>query len=283
MIKEMIEDTYLIRGVKRALGLHNPGRMFDVFADDTLIVSYPKSGNTWVRFLIANLLYPEKHPDFANINELIPDNQAYSKRGLNRLPRPRILKSQQYFDPRYPKVVYLVRDPRDVALAGYHFRIKQRVYADDHPLADHVSYFLGNDGHPNGTWFDHVASWYFTRRNDPGFLLVRYESLHSQPLIEVERIAKFLGAPADPARLTFAIEQSTAQKMRALEKTQAHVFSSTRETRPDLPYIRVAKAGGWRTSLPRACVARIESAWGSLMEEIGYELSVPTPVVAAAD
>jgi len=45
----------------------------------------------------------------------------------------------------------------------------------------------------------------------------------------------------------------------------------------------VAKAGGWRANLPRDCVARIESAWGSLMEEMGYELSVPVQAEAAAD
>jgi len=70
--------------------------------------------------------------------------------------------------------------------------------------------------------------------------------------------------------------------MRELEEKQAHVFSSTRETRPDLPYIRKAKAGGWRTDLPRDCVAKIESAWGSLMKDMGYELTVSNPAEAPA-
>jgi len=280
----MIQELYLVRGIKRALGLHMPGRMLDVFPDDTFLVSYPKSGNTWIRFLIANLQYPEKHPDFTNINQLVPDYEAHSKRSLNRLPRPRTLKSHQYFDPRYYKVLYIVRDPRDVVLAEYHFGIKQRLHGEDYPLAHYVSRFLANDtGHTYGSWFDHVASWYYTRRDDPGFLLVRYESLHTQPLIEMTRIAKFLGASSDPAKLTFAIEQSTGARMRELEKKQMHVFSSTKGTRPDLPYIRVAKAGGWRTNLPKDSAARIESAWGSLMEEMGYELSVPVQAEAAAD
>jgi hypothetical protein len=181
-------------------------------------------------------------------------------------------------------VLYIVRDPRDVVLAEYHFGIKQRLHKEDYPLTHYVSRFLANDtGHTYGSWFDHVASWYYTRRDDPGFLLVRYESLHTQPLIEMTRIAKFLGASSDPAKLTFAIEQSTGARMRELEKKQMHVFSSTKDTRPDLPYIRVAKAGGWRTNLPKDCVAKIESAWGGLMEEMGYELSVPMQSEAAAD
>ena len=104
-------------GVKLALGLHHPGRNLAVFPDDIFIVSYPKSGNTWTRFLMANLVYPEKSPDFANLNQVIPDPEALSKRALARLPRPRIIKSHQYFDPRYRRVIYVVRDPRDVALS----------------------------------------------------------------------------------------------------------------------------------------------------------------------
>jgi hypothetical protein len=274
----MIKDLYLVRGIKRALGLHMPGRMLDVFPDDTFLVSYPKCGSTWVRFLVANLMSPEKHPDFTNINVLFPDYQAYSKRALKRLRRPRTMKSHQYFDPRYRKVLYIVRDPRDVVLAEYHFGIKQRLHDESYPLADYIPRFLaGSTGHAYGSWFEHLASWYFARRNDPRFLLLQYESLHSQTAIELARIADFLGVPSDPSRLAFAVEQSDAKRMRALEKKQAHVFSSTKETRLDLPYIRVAKAGGWRVNLQSEHVASIESAWGSLMEEVGYELTVATP------
>jgi hypothetical protein len=37
---------FLINGTKRAFGLQMPGRVLDVFPDDTFLVSYPKSGNT---------------------------------------------------------------------------------------------------------------------------------------------------------------------------------------------------------------------------------------------
>jgi hypothetical protein len=60
--------------------------------------------------------------------------------------------------------------------------------------------------------------------------------------------------------------------MRELEKKQAHLWSSTRETRKDMPFIRSAKSGGWKAELPEASVAEIEAAWGGLMREMGYEL-----------
>jgi hypothetical protein len=274
----------LIAGGKHLLGLHHPGRNLRVFPDDVFLVSYPKSGNTWTRFLIANLVFPEKQPDFANLNELIPDPEGLSKRHLENMPRPRYIKSHQYFDPRYKKLIYIVRDPRDVVLSEFHFDIKRRAISEDYPLQQFVSRFVrGELNHPYGTWGENAASWFYTRRQGPQFLLVRYESLQSQAIDEMEKIAEFLGVSADPERIAFAIQQSSADRMRELEKKQGMLWSSTRETRQDKPFVRAAKAGGWKNELPEASVAEIEGAWGGLMREIGYELAVPSLVHAGAE
>jgi hypothetical protein len=274
----------LIAGAKYLLGLHPPGRRVEVFPDDIFLVSYPKSGNTWTRFLIANLVYPEQNPDFANINNLLPDVEGMSKRDLKCVPRPRILKSHQYFDPRYPKVLYVVRDPRDVVLSEYYFDIKRRAIVDNFPLSQFVSRFVSGElNHPYGTWGENVATWLYTRLGDPRFLLVKYESLQSHGMDEMASIASFLGLSADPERLSVAIDRSSADRMRELEKKQWHLWSSTRETRQDKPFVRSAKSGGWRMELPEASVAEIESAWGELMRKIGYELTVSNLIHAGSD
>jgi hypothetical protein len=274
----------VIAGGKSFLGLYPPGRAVKVFPDDIYLVSYPKSGNTWTRFLIANLVHPEKNPDFSNINALLPDLEEMSKRDLARAARPRILKSHQYFDPRYPKTIYVVRDPRDVVLSEYYFDIKRRAIAEDFPLPQFVSRFVrGELNHPYGTWGENAASWFYTRHGDPRFLLVKYEALQSEAMEEMGRIAGFLGVSADAKRLALAIEQSSADRMRELEKKQAHLWSSTRETRKDKPFVRSAKSGGWKAELSEASVTEIESAWGGLMREIGYELAASNLVHAGTD
>jgi hypothetical protein len=274
----------LIAGGKQLLGLHYPGRNLRIFPDDVFLVSYPKSGNTWTRFLIANLVYPEKHPDFANINELIPDPEGISKRHLEQLPRPRYLKSHQYFDPRYPKIIHIVRDPRDVVLSEYYFDIKRRAIPDDFPLDKFVSRFVSGElNHPYGTWAENTATWFYTRGQSPRLLLVTYEALQSEGARQMAKIAEFIGVPADPARIAFALEQSSADRMRELEKKQGHLWSSTKQTRQDKPFVRSAKAGGWKNELSESSVAEIESAWGRLMREIGYELAVANAVSVGAD
>ena len=265
----------LIRGTRRALGLHHPGRNLDVFPDDVFIVSYIKSGNTWARFLIANLMYPETAADFSNINRLTPDPEALSKRELARMPRPRVLKSHQYFDPRYPRIIYIVRDPRDVLLSGYYFQRKRRLIDDQYPFEKYAARFMAGDFNPYGSWGDNVASWLVTRHNHPGFLLLRYEDMLANTAQELARVAVFLGIDPDPERIATAVRRSDASTMRKLEKSQALLWSSTRETRQDIPFVRAAKSGGWRSEVPESAILQLEAQWGHLMTYLRYELHSP--------
>ncbi len=265
----------LIRGTRRALGLHHPGRNLEVWPDDVFILSFPKSGNTWTRFLIANLVYPNTPADFSNINRLTPDPEALSKRELAAMPRPRFIKSHQYFDPRYQRVIYVVRDPRDVAMSQFHFHRKRGLIEDDYPPERFVSRFVAGETSPYGSWGENVAGWLATRQNRPGFLLLRYEDMLEDAGRELNKVASFLEIPPDAERIANAVRRSAADEMRKLEKAQAHLWSSTKSTRQDVPFVRAATAGGWRSGLPESAVAQLEGAWGHLMTYLGYNLLFP--------
>jgi len=259
--------------MERAFSLQQPGRALNVYSDDTFLVSYPKSGNTWLRFLVANLVWPENPAEFSQINRIIPDPEVNSKRDLDRTPRPRIIKSHHYFDPRYKRIIYVVRDPRDVVVSQYHFHRKRRVIEDRYPLEQFVLDFVGGKTSPDyGTWFENVAGWLVTRYGDAGFLLLRYEDMLSDTRGRLEKIAAFLGVSATTERLSQVVELSSAGRMRKLEKLQVQTFSSTRNTRQDIPFVRSAVAGGWRSVLTESSITIIESAWTPLMQSLGYEL-----------
>ena len=258
---------------KRATDQHRPGRALVILPDDTFLVSYPKSGNTWARLMIANLLSPGKPADFRTINLLVPDPASETKRHFERMPRPRVIKSHFCFDPRYPRVMYIIRDPRDVVISEYHYQRKTRRIADDYPLADYVRRFIAGETYPeNGSWGEHAASWLIPRDGDSRFLLVRYEAMLSDTVSELGRIAVFLNIPANEQRLSEIAKLSSADRMRELEAKQSDASSLMRESRKDVAFVRSAKSGGWKSDLNPSLVEQIESAWGPLMRYAGYEL-----------
>src|SRR5664279_5432838 len=194
----------MLYGIKSVLsyatGTDIAGRDFAVYPDDTFLISYPRSGNTWTRFLIANLMHQQAPVSFANIERLIPDAEAQSSRYMRGVGSPRMIKSHSYFDPRYPRVIYIVRDPRDVSLSYYDFSRKYRHIEDSYPLERYVDDFVAGRliSADWGTWGENVASWAFARGARPGFLLVRYEDMKMRPEQELTRIAEFLGIEATP-------------------------------------------------------------------------------------
>ncbi|HVN19470.1 MAG TPA: hypothetical protein VMU05_11870, partial [Dongiaceae bacterium] len=63
-------------------------REITIFPDDTFLTSYPRSGNTWTRFLVGNLIHPHAPVTFLNIEKIVPDMYKTADWVLRRLPRP---------------------------------------------------------------------------------------------------------------------------------------------------------------------------------------------------
>ena len=82
-------------GIGAVLGENPAGRRLTVYPDDVFIVSYPRSGNTWIRFLVGNLLDPDDPITFANVELRVPEIYFFSDQQLLALTRPRILKSHE--------------------------------------------------------------------------------------------------------------------------------------------------------------------------------------------
>jgi len=284
------------------------GRAVQVFPDDIFLVSYPKSGNTWTRFLLGNLVSPNERITFANVEQKVPDIHAQSKKGLRSTPRPRLLKSHECFDPRYRRVIYIVRDPRDVAVSAYHYDRKEKNIPDAFPVEEYVrTRFLKTDEY-FGTWGEHagswlanannifhmsrvkndflgtpaswgenVMSWLGARGHDRDFLLIRYEDLLADAQREMTRVSDFVGLHASPESIARAIDLSSADNMRKLEVAQSNDWITTKESRKDILFVRSAKSGQWQQTLPQESVAAIEDAWGPVMQMLGYPLSKELP------
>ncbi|MGA9640765.1 MAG: sulfotransferase domain-containing protein [Terriglobales bacterium] len=266
---------HFVATYRRALGLNRPGRSLIIFDDDVFLVSFPKSGNTWTRFLLANLRFPNEPATWATINRQIPDPSATLRRDFERMPRPRIIKSHECFDPRYPRVINIVRDPRDVVVSQYHYHRKIRRIEDDSPIEKFVTRFLNGETCPHGSWGQNVATWLYTSEGSPRYLQLRYEDLIADAPREMAKVASFLNLPTSPELIAQAVERSSADRMRQLEKQQQHGLY--KNSRQDMTFVRKAGSGGWQKDLPTDQVARIENAWGPLMHHLGYQLATQSP------
>jgi hypothetical protein len=144
--------------------------------DDTFLVEFPKSGITWLTFLIASVNLQksgiERQPTFFAINDLVPDIHV-SRHLPPPLPFPdmRFIKSHAGYNPLYSKVIYLVRDPRDVMVSYYAFARKLGWYNGSlHDMIKDPQFGIK-------AWVAHANSWLDETKPSVSFNVIRYEDL----------------------------------------------------------------------------------------------------------
>ena len=167
-------------------------------------------------------------------------------------------------------VVYLVRNPLDVAVSyAHHLQcgIDEAVRWMNAPTAGEASSarriweLLPN---PLTTWSGHVSSWL-----DQTALrthVARYEDLLADPHAGFGEIVRFAGLAWDAKRLDRAVEHAAFPRLRAQEAAAG--YDERQQTAPS--FFRAGVAGSWRTALTRAQVRAVVDAHGPVMARLGY-------------
>lgn len=263
----------VLRGTRRRLAAvlsRNPGAPaahgLTVLPSDIFVVSYPRSGNTWVRFLIANALRPDAQATFSTVGQVVPDIYDVSDCDLLCLPRPRILKSHEPFDERYPRVVYIARNPADVGLSYYHYLVKMRVLTPGFDLEQFVERFIEGSLDEFGTWGRHVSGWLAA----PADLVIRYEDMLANPAHALDQVLRLAGIEVERRDVASAVQRSSADELRRLERETGRALPTLRGSRFDDPFIRTGRAGAALEELPHELVARILEAWPETAARLGY-------------
>jgi hypothetical protein len=238
---------------------------------DLFLCSYPKSGTTWLGFLLAQILKADADEQLGldSFNQYVPDvNLNYTKRGTlveySGLPDPRFFLCHATFDANLPKVIYVLRDPRDVMVSYWHY---QKLLSAD--FNQSLGEYLRSDTHWPCEWDEHVASWLLPRRH-PNLLVVRYEDLHTRAPAILREVLDMAGVKCEPARIDAAVEASRFARMRAAEERFGVANKSAKSQER---FIRKGRVGGWREEMSDEDVKILQEKYGEVLREVGYELS----------
>ncbi len=244
-----------------------PGRAVTIQKNDVFITSYPKSGNTWLRFLLTNIIY-DKNADFLNIQKL--DIYRNKDSNLLKIPAPRILKSHEYFDPKYPKTIYIVRDPLDVAVSLYYFMKKLKVLSDDCGEEEYVMRLLAGEFNGTfGSWADNVGSWHGASIGSKKILIIKYEELISNTELVLDKILKFLNISYTKSKLQKAIKNSSFKKISLLESKTSQDWLG-KKSRADYNFVRSGKVNEGKKFFSNKSIKKLTIECRELMKIYGY-------------
>lgn len=232
-------------------------------ADDVFIASYPRSGNTWIRFLLGDLLTQEP-VTFESIDRLIPP-VGLQGAAPELIANGRLIKTHERFRPEYRKAIYLIRDVRDVLISWY--RVHQHDPNDDSGIDDFVPYFMSTRASQYGAWIDHVEGWRHAREHNEQILVYRFEDLQADPRKALLEIAAFLDVPAERERVDLALSRNTPEAMRRREEAAVEYLRRAVGFRSR--GVRRGKVGGWRELLNERHMEQLAPAL-ALNAELGY-------------
>ncbi|XP_045785349.1 luciferin sulfotransferase-like isoform X2 [Maniola jurtina] len=261
------------RYLAKAANIYN----FPLSSRDTLVVTFPKSGTTLTQelvWLLGNNLDYEKAQS-TNINERFPfleitamydveslpltehqkDQLRKSQlpvtvKELEEMPSPRFIKSHLPLSLLPPtlldttKVVYVARDPRDVAFSYYTFYKFTRLMSNDKDFETFWKLFISN----NILWspyFGHVLeAW--EKRNHPNMLFLFYEDMVKDLVGAVRRVANFYEKTLSEEQINRLVDHLSVDNFKKNKSLNMEDMKELGIYSNDGAFIRKGKSGGWR-------------------------------------
>ncbi|MEJ0095983.1 MAG: sulfotransferase domain-containing protein [Methylocella sp.] len=231
-------------------------------AEDIFIVSYPKSGATWFQNLIAGVVYGvnTKFSPPALTHELTPDvhYNAYYRRYATTM----LFKSHALPCPDYRRVVYLLRDGRDVMVSYHRYR-----EAIDKTKIDFLKFVSPETDLFPCHWGEHADAW-AKNPHAARILLIKYEDLVHEPVKQLERFCLFAGIVRDAEHLLAVAETNSFRNLR--EKEAQMGFGRADHAIGGPFFFRRGVVGSHKDEMPPEVAKVFLSHAGETLRRCGY-------------
>lgn len=252
-------------------------RTIQTRSGDICYTSFPKSGSTWLSYILLLLTRNGETPTdntLRNCLHWVASSWTYprSKTELEALPSPRIFKSHMPYHMALGgnplenpcKYIYIARNPKDVAVSYYYFERNKGWSGNYSGSWEHWLKMFIEGKVQRGDWFDHVLSWW-KHKDAQNILYLKYEDLSKNFDEELKKIAEFMDYPLTDELLN-QIKNKTSFNNMKKDK-----FSSIHEIGGFEGFFRKGKIGSWRDQFTVAQNEYFDKLYAEGMNGTGLE------------
>ncbi|XP_052026499.1 probable alcohol sulfotransferase isoform X1 [Apodemus sylvaticus] len=226
---------------------------FVVKEEDLIMLTYPKSGTHWLIEIVC-LIQTKGDPKWIQSVPIwdrspwLETDYGYPLIFNKEGPRlfsshlPIQLFSKSLFSSK-AKMIYVIRNPRDVLVSAYFFWGKTNFVKTPESLETYFEWFLkGNVLF--GSWFEHVRGWLSMRECD-NFLVLYYEDMKKDTKGTIKKICDFLGKKLGPDELEMVLKYSSFQAMKENNMSNFSLAKNDFSTN-DINLMRKGTTGDWK-------------------------------------
>lgn len=240
-----------------------PESLLDRYLDKSsfYLCSFPKSGRTWLRYLLANYLNLKFRlgltVDFKTLFQLIPNDDVDEEKGFGIYDYfddkrfPLILASHDvYIEEKFGrrKIIFLIRSVLDTVVSNYFQH--SRVFSSDLSWKGTIREFIRSK---KGvvSFCAYLNSWSDFLEGNHSALILSYENLHHDLWGTTKRVLELMGVPIEEQTLAHAIELSSFEAMKETEKKTKipGAYFNFSPSDGESARVRKGKVGGYRDYL----------------------------------